>query len=111
MPVPCLRVLRLRYPVHAYYTAVRKKKNPSFPRPRATYVAITRRAYVVRRYSLSRVQHVLLEALIAGQPVGQAVAAAAKTRMTAIDRLAANLHKWFHNWTAEGFFQDIEVPS
>jgi hypothetical protein len=109
-PVPCLRLLRLRYPVHRYYTAVRKNQNPPYPRPRTTNLAVTRRDFVVRRYPLSRVQYALLEALAAGQPVGRAVGAAAGAAGPDLDRLAADLHKWFYNWTAEGFFRAVELP-
>ena len=51
LPVPCLRLLALRYPVHDYYTAVRRKKEPDFPGPAETLLAVSRRRYVIRRSS------------------------------------------------------------
>ena len=54
VPVCCLKLVRMRFPVHRYVNAVRKKREAVFPKPRATYLAVTRRDFVVRRYVLSR---------------------------------------------------------
>jgi len=110
VPVVCLRLLALRFPVHKYVAAVRKKKEPAFPEPAETYLAVTRRDYVVRRYELAHVPYVLLGALAAGQPVGEAVARAAEAAPD-VEALAADLPQWFRNWTAEGFFQAVELPA
>jgi hypothetical protein len=104
VPVCCLRLLALRYPVHRYFSAVRRKKEPTFPRPAKTYLAVTRRDFVVRRYVLSRVQYVLLEGLSSGQAIGDAIFQAAKFTRLDTDALAGRLRTWFRNWTAEGFF-------
>jgi hypothetical protein len=109
--VPCFRLVSLRFPAHKYVAAVRKKKEAVFPKPRATYLAVTRRKYVVRRYALSRTQHALLEALSAGQSVGQAIGVAAEIAGARFEKLSARLHQWFLNWTAEGFFQEVAARS
>jgi Putative DNA-binding domain len=109
VPVCCLKLVRMRFPVHRYVNAVRKKREAVFPKPRATYLAVTRRDFVVRRYVLSRTQLELLEALTAGQTVGEALAKVAGSADN-LERLASRLGKWFHNWTAEGFFQGVELP-
>jgi hypothetical protein len=111
IPVCCLRLLVLRYPVHKYLKAVRQEKNPAFPKPRTTLLAVTRRQYVIRRYEFSRRQYVLLEALVAGQPVGEAIRRAAEAAGPKVDALAGRLHEWFRAWTAEGFFQAVELPA
>jgi hypothetical protein len=108
VPVPCLRLLALRHPVHKYFRAVRRKKQPAIPQPAETFLAVTRREYVVRRYELSRLQYVLLAALTAGHSVGQAIDKTASAAGPDLDRLAVHLHAWFRDWTAEGFFQAIE---
>ena len=38
--VPCLRLLALRYPVHHYFTQVRRKEDPEMPQPAETYLAV-----------------------------------------------------------------------
>jgi hypothetical protein len=108
--VPCLRLLGLRYPVHGYYTAVRRKKRAEFPGPAETLLAVTRRRYVIRRYELSRPQYVLLEALVRGGTVGEAINLAAEVAGDDEDRFAADLGRWFRDWTAEGFFRSVDRP-
>ena len=48
MGVSCLRLLPLRYPVHRYFTAVRRHEDPVPPEAAETYLAVTRRRYVMR---------------------------------------------------------------
>jgi hypothetical protein len=110
-PVPCLRLLELRYPVHGYYTAVRRKKKAEFPEPGETLLAVTRRRYVIRRYELSRPQFVLLEALVRGESVGEAINRAADVAGDDEERFAAELGRWFRDWTAEGFFRAVDLPT
>jgi Putative DNA-binding domain len=110
VPVPCLRLLTARFPVNKYYRAFRKKKEPAIPQPSATYLAITRRQFVVRHYQFPRLQHLLLSALVSGQTVGDAIRTTADAAGPQLSRLAGLLHKWFRNWTAEGFFLALETP-
>jgi hypothetical protein len=105
--VSCPRLLKLRYPVHRYSTAVRRKTDPLPPDPAETFLVVTRREFVVRHYELSRPAYQLLSALLAGQTVGQAIGRAAETAVHDLDRLANDLHKWFAEWAAEGFFRTI----
>jgi hypothetical protein len=109
VPVPCLRLLSLRYPAHDYYTAVRRKKEPDFPDPAETLLAVSRRRYVIRRHGLTRPQYVLLEALLSGESVGGAIGRAAEATADDEDRFAAALGEWFRDWTAEGFFLRVEL--
>jgi len=110
VPVPCLRLLSLRYPVHAYATGVRKHEDPPLPDPQPTWLAVSRINYVVRRWTLSRMQHDLLQSLLAGTPIGTAIeqaALAATESGETLDRLADSLRDWFQEWSAAGFFQAI----
>jgi len=106
--VPCLRLLALRYPVHKYFTAARRHEDPDPPGPAETYLAVTRRRYVVRHYELSRPAYQLLHALLAGESVGQAISGAVEAAGPDLDRLPNNLGMWFHDWAAEGFFRGVE---
>lgn len=107
--VPCFRLVRLRYPVHEYYTAVRKNEEATPPVLAETFLAITRRNHVVRRYALTRPQYQLLSALAARESLAEAIGQAA-VAADAPDPLAADLRQWFSSWAAEGFFRAIEVP-
>jgi Putative DNA-binding domain len=109
--VSCLKLLTLRYPVHGYFTAVRRKGTPELPEPAETYLAVTRRNYVVRHYELSRPAHVLLQALLAGETVGKSIELAAEAAGPDLEHLTSHLREWFEAWTAEGFFQGIQLPT
>jgi Putative DNA-binding domain len=106
--VSCLRLLPLRYPVHRYFTAVRRHEDPVPYAAAETYLAVTRRRYVVRHYELSPPAYQLLRGLLAGESVGEAIGRAAEAAGPNLDRLAGNLRTWFHDWAAEGFFRAVE---
>jgi hypothetical protein len=110
VPVECLRLLALRYPVHAYYAAVRADQGPAPPEPADTFLAVTRRDYVVRHHELARPEYEVLQGLVAGQPVGEALALAVRTGAD-FDHLAANLHDWFQGWASRGFFRSVELAA
>lgn len=111
MPVPCLRLLALQYPVHTYFTAVRREEEAIPPDPAETFLAITRRRYVVTHYVLSRPAYLLLGSLLAGETIGTAIVRATGVSVGEdLERLETNIRGWFHDWAAEGFFSAIEVP-
>lgn len=110
--VPCLQLLAMRFPVNDYYTSLRRAKEGetvSIPPSGQSYVALNRRQFVVRRYNLSRTEFGLLQAIEDGQPIGQAIEAAALATDYDQDQLAAHLQLWFRNWTAEGFFRGVSA--
>jgi hypothetical protein len=108
--VSCLRLIALRYPVHRYITAVRRHEDPALLEPAETYLAVTRRDFVVRHYELSRPAYQLLSALLDGEAVGEAIAWAAETTAPDLERFAADLREWFNDWAAEGFFRSLAFP-
>jgi hypothetical protein len=110
VPVPCLRLLAFRFPVNAYFTASRHAEEgdpPPIPDPAPEHLALSRRDWVVRRFPLTAAQYALLERIVAGDPVGVAIAAAAEVAGLDDEALAAELQSWFRLWVAEGFFQGI----
>ncbi len=107
--VPCLRLLALRYPVHRYFTAVRRKLDPAMPEPAETWLAVTRHNYVVRHYELSRASYELLSDLLAGETFAQAIGRAVEAAGPNSSDLTRNLRKWFHSWAAEGFIRDLQI--
>jgi hypothetical protein len=110
VPVPCLRLLTFRYPVNAYYTAARhaeEGEEVDVPDPQEERIALSRRDFVVRRYPLDAAQYALLEKILAGETVGEALAAAAEASGLDDEALGAAFQAWFRLWVAEGFFQSI----
>jgi hypothetical protein len=106
-PVPCLRLTALRFPAHAYLSAVRRKEEPTPPDPADTYLAVTRARYVVRHYELSRPAYRLLSELASGNTLGGALAAATAEADAPSE---ADLGEWFRDWAARGFFRSVSVP-
>ncbi len=82
VPVPCLRIVRLDFPVHRYYRAVRDGKEAVPPDRETTWLAIHRRNYVVRHYALTPPEVPILGAILAGATVGEAIKGAAAIRRT-----------------------------
>jgi hypothetical protein len=50
--VVCLKLLRFRYPVSQYFSAVRNHEDPALPQPSDAFLAMTRRSYTVLSTSL-----------------------------------------------------------
>jgi hypothetical protein len=105
--VPCLKLLEMRFPVNAYYTAMRQSESPPIPEPRASWVAITRREFIVRRHELNERQFALLSALTAGETVGAAIERAAAIPGSNVEQFALELGDWFREWAASDFFRRV----
>ncbi len=110
--VPCLQLVEAGYPVNTFYSAVRASEGEleiPFPDPSRSYVAISRRDYIVRRYDLTRPQYELLAVLQRGGTIGQALEACADATPTGeLEQLVGEVQQWFRNWTAERcFFQAV----
>lgn len=108
VPVCCLRILEFAYPVNDFYTAYRQGRPLELPAAEPSYLALSRRDYVVRRYPLSRIQYQLLEQLMAGRSMEEALEQVALA-MERPEELAAQLPGWFEFWTREGFFGQLRL--
>ncbi len=107
-PAPDLCLVELRSPVHEYVCAVRRKQDPAPPDLAETLLAVHRRNYVVRRHPLTRPQYTLLQAIIAGSTVSEAIERAGEVVGPDAEEFAASLRAWFRDWTAEGFFRTVQ---
>jgi hypothetical protein len=106
-PVPCLRLLRLRSPVQEYYSAARDGREPAPPAPRDTFLAVTRRDYVVRHHPLDAAEFAVLGALAEGRTVAEALQCAAGLPA---DDAGGVVGGWFRRWAANGFFRAALPP-
>ena len=108
-PIEAFRLLSFRYPVNAYLQSVRDEdhNHPDLKR-KDTYIAIYRRDYSVWRHDLSQAAFDLLTDLVAGKPLGKAVAAALARggkRAPTTDQL----FRWFREWAAGGVFKSVRL--
>jgi hypothetical protein len=109
--VPCLKLLALRFPLNAYYTAIRRGETPEIPQAQPSWLAVTRRDFVVRRHELTERQFVLLSALAAGETIGAAIERAAALPGGNLDQFALELGDWFRDWAANDFFQRVATDA
>jgi hypothetical protein len=107
--VVCLRLLAFDYPVSPFYTKARRGETPPIPQPQPSFMALTRRDFVVRRHVLSRPQFELLTLLATGGTVAEAIAAAARISDQTEAQFSASLESWFNHWAREGFFAAVDV--
>lgn len=107
---PCLRLHRFAHAVSAYWGAQKDGEEPAVGRPQPSWLAISRREFVVERHELSPVQFALLEALAEGRTLSQAIEMAASLPEAESENVEAQLGPWFAGWMAAGFFADCELP-
>lgn len=110
IPAADLHLVTLRSPVHEFISGVRRNEVPEIPERAETLLAIHRRNYVVRRHRLTRPQFVILDAILAGETIGEAVGRAADYVDEDRGGFACDLRDWFRDWAAEGFFRAFERP-
>jgi len=112
LPAPCLRTLAFRFPVNDYFTSLRQTDDgddlPELPPAEPSWLALSRRDFVVRRHALEQGQYELLTSLSAGQPIGAAIEQLAMATTIDLGQLARDLRDWFRTWTAAGFFVGVE---
>jgi hypothetical protein len=103
LPAPCLRLARYSHDIGAYVLAVRRGEQPSQPRRRESFLALSRRDYVVTFTALDAPQHRALTQLVHGAPLGPAADAAG------ID--AATAWQLLRLWARSGFFSTVTNPA
>jgi hypothetical protein len=104
MLAPCVRLMAFRYPVHGYFSAVRKNRQPLVPAPADSFLAVTRSDYIVRFLDLSRPQYEILDGLLAGLSVEQAGARAAQSTGQSPEVINPQLRDWLCQWANLGLF-------
>ncbi len=104
----CVELMEFQFPVNDYYSSYREDAPVEVPPPEATYLAVTRRDFIVRRLPLTAAQFQLLTVLQQGGAIGEAIEAAAAASDD-LDQLAAQLHGWFAHWSREQLFASVEI--
>jgi hypothetical protein len=106
--VPSLRLISSRYPINAYFEAVRAEEHPRIPAPKASWLAVYRKKnFQVWRMELDRPQFAMLSALSRGKTVGQAVEACLEVPEAQSLDLASAVKGWFNEWAGSGFFASV----
>jgi len=100
---PCVRLCRHRFPVHVFHAETRAGRVPDMPTAQTTYLAVTRRNFVVQHYELGAAECRVLESLALGGTLGDALAS---LDVEAVD-VAPQLAEWFQRWSRAGFFTRV----
>jgi hypothetical protein len=101
-PVVCLRLLELRFPLDGYLVALRRGEAPPLPGRAQTFIALSRRDYVVTMTQLSAAGHRLLRELDAGTGLAQGAGRAELDLPEAVRLL--------RGWTDRGLIAAIDMP-
>lgn len=101
-PVACLRLVRARFPVGDYLAAVRRGEDPPLPAPARSFIAVSRRDYVVTIAELDSRAHALLCALTGGASLADGARAAGVTLPEA--------WRLLRDWADRGLVAAIQVP-
>jgi len=109
VPIPALALFAFEYPVNAWYQAFRDEEPRPVPEREPCWLAVFRQEGRVWRMDLSRTQHALLTALLAGRPLESALAELAGVPEVDMAAIGAELQDWFRTWAAEGLFSRVEL--
>jgi len=108
-PSPALQLFRCKYPTNAYLSDVFAGRSPEVPAPGESFLCVHRSNWRSSRTDLTREQHALLTALIAGAPLADAFAAALAEESADAEGLMATIGETFEDWTAKQFFRSAEL--
>ncbi len=110
-PAPSLRVLALKTRANPVVTALRcERAVPRRTAPEASWIAVFRKDLRVWRLDLTQTTHAALSALVRGQPLGAALAAAARVHDGSPESLQIGIRAAFATWIDEGLFSAVRLP-
>lgn len=106
--VPCLQLLEFSFPVSDFLTAAKRDPTASIPAAKRSWLALSRRDFVVRRIPLTEFQYSLLNRLAVGEPIGQSIEAALE-QSGEPDDLSQLLAVTFRKFASEQLFFSISA--
>lgn len=101
-PAPSLRLHAFGCDVSTYWGRRKEGEEPATPEPTPSWLAVSRRDFVVERHALTAAQFALLKALVAGETLGGALISTATQYSAA--QFEPFLAEWFGEWMEAGFF-------
>lgn len=100
---PSVQLFSFRHPVDAFYQAWKEGKPGPVPAPESSWLAVFRKDDRVWRQRLPRGAHAVLRALLAGQPLAQALARAGRGGGD-----GRPVTEWFQSFAADGLFTAVD---
>lgn len=105
-----LRIFRFDYPVNGVFIANRIDEIvPEVPGPAPNALAVYRKNMQLWRMELTPAMIGVLEPLVAGKTLGEALETVDDSNTAVVAETGANLMVWFREWVDAGFFTRIEL--
>jgi hypothetical protein len=103
-----VRILRFAYPVNAYFQAWREGASPELPAEEPSATVVYRSGPTVWRMDLTPPMLEVLGALVAGEPLGEALGRA-EAGLAGVDpaEVAQRVTHWFREWVSSGLFSGV----
>jgi len=93
-PSPCLKLLKLQYPVAEFVKSIYRQDEPQIPNKQISYIAVSRKNYRVFFYELDEWQWFFLFALKNSENYLEATSAASLQCGIPVDNIMADLILW-----------------
>jgi hypothetical protein len=103
-----VKLLRLAHPANDYFQAVRDDLDPAMPAPAPSATLVHRKGWIVWRSNLAPPMAGVLEAILAGAPLGEALASleggAGEGEREEPGGGEHDVAGWFRDWVSSGVF-------
>jgi hypothetical protein len=107
---PCLRLENYRFPVHRFHAALKSGDTPDWPKPQASFVAVTRRAFTVQHHTLNENEFTLLQRLMVGDSLGLALEHVCGANQVLVAEVRTHIASWFQSWMQTGLVMGLSDP-
>ena len=107
LPVAALQLHEFDHTVCEYLSAVNESEEPDPVKVERTFAAVHRTEYRTYWHVLSRQQHTLLNALITGSTIGEAVSLMEEQFPGMEEDLQKEVFQWFNEWIRDGYFSGV----
>jgi hypothetical protein len=113
VPNAAVKILKCEFPVNAFYQAIRTGSTPPIPTGAASATVVYRRGLTVWRMDLTPAMTRVLDALLAGHPLGEALSTIGidETDEGAVKEAERSVMVWFREWVSSGFFRDFSLAA
>jgi hypothetical protein len=107
-----LRLLRFAYPVNAYFQSFRDGAYPPIPSAEESATVVYRSGPTIWRMDLTGPMFDVLSALLAGNPLGEALGRAEASLVHLGEQeTVARVTFWFREWVSSGLFVRVAIGS
>ena len=101
----CFNLSEYNFPVNEYYRAVSHEKETTIPYPQKTFIALSRKDFMINISSLHPVQFFLLKKIAAGEKDHQIrINQVAEKFNKPAELIQQQWEKWFEDWKALDYF-------